>query len=110
MALPTRQENKESDLARVFEPAGALGRSQRAQAVAAAGPRAVGLVHGTRTVSEAQDIGGNCERVVTLRRGKYEGFDDQHFTEKLAEVEGLELSRETVRRVLREAETLLQSS
>src|SRR4026207_1891861 len=38
-----------------------------------------------------------------LRRGKYEGFNDQHFTEKLAEVEGLRLSRETVRRILREA-------
>lgn len=38
-----------------------------------------------------------------LRRGKYAGFNDQHFTEKLVEVEGLELSRETVRRILREA-------
>jgi hypothetical protein len=41
--------------------------------------------------------------VVMLRRGKYDGFNDQHFTEKLAEVEGLVLSRETVRRILREA-------
>jgi hypothetical protein len=31
------------------------------------------------------------------------GFNDQHFTEKLAEVEGLKLSRETVRRILRDA-------
>jgi len=36
-----------------------------------------------------------------LRRGKYEGFNDQHFTEKLVEVEGLELARETVRRIPR---------
>jgi hypothetical protein len=33
-----------------------------------------------------------------LRRGKDEGFNDQHFTEKLVEVERLELSRGTVRR------------
>jgi hypothetical protein len=37
-----------------------------------------------------------------LRRGKYDGFNDQHFTEKLVEVEGLKLSRATVRRILRE--------
>jgi len=41
------------------------------------------------------------EQVVMLRRGKYEGFNDQHFTEKLVEVEGLELARETVRRIPR---------
>jgi hypothetical protein len=38
-----------------------------------------------------------------LRRGKYDGFNDQHFTEKLVEVEGLGLTRETVRRILRGA-------
>ncbi|MGC4093332.1 MAG: hypothetical protein QM756_36660 [Polyangiaceae bacterium] len=43
------------------------------------------------------------EQVLALRRGKYEGFNDQHFTEKLVEVEGLRLSRETVRRILRNA-------
>ena len=31
-----------------------------------------------------------------LRRGKYDGFNDQHFTEKLVEVEGMEVTRETV--------------
>ncbi len=65
---------------------------------------APGLVHGNagrapkhRTPQELR------EQVVMLRRGKYAGFNDQHFTEKLVEVEGLELSRETVRRILREA-------
>ena len=38
-----------------------------------------------------------------LRRGKYDGFNDQHFTEKLVKVEGLALTRETVRRILRSA-------
>src|SRR5689334_19091896 len=33
-------------------------------------------------------------RVVELRREKYGVFNDQHFTEKLAEVEGLTLSRQ----------------
>ena len=45
---------------------------------------AVGLVHGNagrcpkhRTSEEVR------ERVLLLRRGKYDGFNDQHFTEKL---------------------------
>ena len=43
------------------------------------------------------------ERVLALCRDKYAGFNDQHFTEKLAEAEGIPLSRQTVRRFLREA-------
>lgn len=43
-----------------------------------------------------------AERIVELRRTKYSGFNDQHFTEKLLE-EGIECSRETVRRILRRA-------
>jgi transposase len=59
---------------------------------------------------------GNCGRsmpwavsppqkqlVLTLARGKYAGFNDSHFTEKLCAEEGLTLSRETVRRILRAA-------
>lgn len=41
--------------------------------------------------------------VVRLMRTRYAGFNDQHFTEKLARVEGLHLSRSTVRRHLRRA-------
>jgi transposase len=40
-------------------------------------------------------------RVLELARGKYQGFNDHHLTEKLKEQESIELSRETVRRVLR---------
>jgi len=36
-----------------------------------------------------------------LARTKYAGFNDHHLTEKLHEVEGLSLSRETLRRLLR---------
>jgi transposase len=42
-------------------------------------------------------------KVLKLAQGKYAGFNDSHFTEKLQEVEGLELSRESVRRILRGA-------
>lgn len=42
------------------------------------------------------------KRVARLYRTKYGGFNDQHFTEKLLE-EGVELSRSTVRRILRAA-------
>lgn len=41
--------------------------------------------------------------VLTLAREKYAGFNDSHLTEKLREVEGIEISRESVRRILRQA-------
>jgi transposase len=42
------------------------------------------------------------ERVVELARVKYTGFNQQHFSEKLREKEGIPLSRSTVRRILLE--------
>jgi transposase len=63
---------------------------------------AKGVVHGNQ--------GGPCKRkikdktlrrVVELARGKYQGFNDHHLTEKLKEQEQIELSREKVRRILR---------
>jgi hypothetical protein len=64
---------------------------------------AAGLVHGNagrrpkhRASEEVR------EQVLIPRRGKYDGFNDQHFAEKLA-VEGLRLPRETVRRIPRDA-------
>jgi hypothetical protein len=42
-------------------------------------------------------------RVLALARSKYAGFNDHHLCEKLGEVEGLSLSRETLRRLLRAA-------
>ncbi len=41
--------------------------------------------------------------ILTLARGKYQGFNDSHLAEKLREEENLALSRETVRRILRGA-------
>jgi transposase len=63
---------------------------------------AKGVVHGNR--------GRRCKRktkekvvrrVVELARGKYQGFNDHHLTEKLKEQEQIDLSREKVRRILR---------
>jgi transposase len=41
------------------------------------------------------------QRIVQLSRGTYAGFNDHHLCEKLVEREGLSLSRETLRRLLR---------
>jgi transposase len=41
--------------------------------------------------------------IVTLARGKYQGFNDSHLAEKLRTEENLTVSRETVRRILRAA-------
>ena len=41
--------------------------------------------------------------ILTLARGKYRGFNDSHLIEKLCAQEGLAVSRETVRRILRAA-------
>src|SRR6266567_486935 len=41
--------------------------------------------------------------ILSLARGKYQGFNDSHFTEKLRSEENLAVSRETVRRILRGA-------
>jgi transposase len=40
-------------------------------------------------------------QILALARGKYTGCNDHHLCEKLGEVEGLSLSRETLRRLLR---------
>ncbi len=63
---------------------------------------------------------GNCGRampwavslpqkqlIVSLARGKYQGFNDSHLAEKLQAEENLALSRETVRRILRAVESAM---
>lgn len=65
---------------------------------------AAGVVHGNRgRVANNRTAPGERERIVELRRKKYEGFNDQHFTEKLQEVEGIAISRTSVHRLLRAA-------
>jgi transposase len=43
------------------------------------------------------------QRILALARTRYAGFNDRHLCEKLCEVEGLSLGRETLRRLLRSA-------
>jgi transposase len=63
-----------------------------------------GLVHGNRGRQSSRAIPvATRSQVVALARGPYVGCNDQHLTELLAEREGLEFSRETVRRWLRAA-------
>ena len=63
-----------------------------------------GVVHGNSGRAPAHRVAEQVRaEVVELRLDKYLGFNDQHFTEKLADKEGLVLSRPTVRRLLRAA-------
>lgn len=63
-----------------------------------------GVQHGNRGRSPCHRLEpGRRELIVQLRQGKYAGFNDQHFTEKLAQEEDLVVSRATVRRLLRAA-------
>lgn len=63
-----------------------------------------GVLHGNCGRAPAHRVNEETRaRVAQLRLGKYEGFNDQHFTEKLVEEERVPLSRATVRRILRAA-------
>lgn len=63
-----------------------------------------GVVHGNTGRRPPHRIAKLArDRIVALRRDVYGGFNDQHFTEKLVEVEGLAVSRASVRRILRGA-------
>ena len=59
------------------------------------------LAHGNRGHKPINTIAEDLrQQVVALARDKYYGFNQQHFTEKLADQEGISLSRSTVRRIL----------
>ena len=59
------------------------------------------IAHGNRGRQPVNMIEeGLRHQVVELARDKYYGFNQQHFTEKLAAKEGISLSRSTVRRIL----------
>ena len=63
---------------------------------------AKGVVHGNRGRPCQRKIKVNTvKRIVELARGKYQGFNDHHLTEKLSEEHKIKLSREKVRRILR---------
>jgi transposase len=59
------------------------------------------LAHGNRGHKPVNTIEEELrQQVVELARDKYYGFNQQHFTEKLEDKEGINLSRSTVRRIL----------
>jgi len=65
---------------------------------------AKGLLHGNVGRPPPNRLSDQLKQeVLALSRQRYEGLNDVHFTEMLSEREGLEVSRETVRRWRREA-------
>jgi hypothetical protein len=68
----------------------------------AGGPAALAHGNGGRAVAHALPAPLRAQ-VVALARGQYAGLNDVHLTEKLTEVEGLPVSRPSVRRILRAA-------
>jgi len=89
------------------EASGLLGLSVRQvqRLHAAYGERgAAALVHGNRGRPSARALDPElAARVVALAKGKYTGFNQHHLTEKLAEEEGVQLSRPTIHRILKAA-------
>lgn len=91
----------------VVEAAQLLGVSERqvrriVKAVAKRGAR--GVVHGNTGRPPPNSLKGSVrKRIVALMRSTYVGFNDHHFTEKLVEVEKIQVSRAAVQRVLRAA-------
>ena len=70
-----------------------------------------GLIHGNRGQPSTRRIDEPTRRrVVELFRTKYQDCNVQHFTELLAEREGLPLSVETVRRILKAAGLIAQKN
>jgi transposase len=62
------------------------------------------LVHGNRDRAPATRTSEVIrDQVLTLARTQYRDYNDQHFTEELAEQHGIVLSRSTVRRIRRRA-------
>ena len=63
-----------------------------------------GLIHGNGGKVSSRRLDERVKaKVLKLSKKVYLAFNDQHFTEKLAEREGIELSRESVRKIRRGA-------
>jgi len=90
---------------KMAEAAMVLGLSERHTYRIKAGVRkegVKGVVHGNRGRSCKRKLPMKTERqVVELAKGKYLGFNDHHLTEKIVEEEGIKISREKVRQILR---------
>jgi transposase len=63
---------------------------------------AKGLVHRNRGRPSPKALNRQLtERIIELSQDKYTNFNDTHFTEKLREIEGISVGRDTVRRLRR---------
>ena len=63
-----------------------------------------GLLHARRgKAARNKTASEKIKQVLALARGRYQGLNDSHLTEKLNEKEKIGLSRPTVRRILRQA-------
>jgi hypothetical protein len=63
-----------------------------------------GVLHGNRGKAPWNKTGSEkIEQVLVLARGRYQGLNDTHLTEKLKEKEKIVVSRATVRTILRQA-------
>jgi transposase len=114
ITMTSREQQRAVALNRVLagewqqaEVAMSLGISERQvrrllAAYRARGPAA--LVHGNRGRRPAHALNeATRARVLALAQGPYLGLNDSHLTEKLAAEGGVEVGRETVRRILRGA-------
>ena len=112
IALTMKEQQRVAVIERVFrreltmaEAAMVLGVSERQSYRLKARIRKEGVrgvIHGNRGRSSPRKLPLKTHRrIVALARGTYRGFNDHHLTEKLADVEGIHVSRETVRQLLR---------
>ena len=84
---------------------------QRAALISRCEKRKLALAHANRRrLSRRRLPEAVHERIVQLARGAYVGSNDHHLCEKLAECEGLSLSCETLRRLLRQQVWVLPES
>jgi transposase len=61
-----------------------------------------GLIHGNRGRPSPKALNSElAKRILELSLSKYTNFNDTHFTEKLNEIEGITVGRDTVRRLRR---------
>ena len=112
IALTMKEQQRVAVIERVFrreltmaEAAMVLGVSERQSFRIKARIRKEGVrgvIHGNRGRSSPRKLPLKThQRIVELARGTYRGFNDHHLTEKLTEAEGILVSRETVRQILR---------
>lgn len=65
---------------------------------------AAGVIHGNRGRTPWNRLADDKKaRIIQLRNQPYKGFNDRHFADEIYDEEGIEVKRETVRKILRAA-------